>query len=73
MLLMFKPFKVGDIIEAQGKKGKVRDIQIFNTVLISENDKIIIIPNSILSNEIIENSGSNPKSSAEKTEATLKK
>lgn len=60
MLLMFKPFKVGDIIEAQGKKGKVRDIQIFNTVLVSENDKIIIIPNSILSNGIIENSGKNP-------------
>jgi len=66
MLLMFKPFKVGDIIEAQGKKGKVRDIQIFNTVLVSENDKIIIIPNSILSNGIIENSGSNLRPTLEK-------
>lgn len=57
MILMFKPFKVGDIIEAQGKKGKVTDIQIFNTILIGADDKKIIIPNSILSNGIIENSG----------------
>jgi small conductance mechanosensitive channel len=60
MILMFRPFKVGDIIEAQGKKGRVRDIQIFNTILVSENNKTIIIPNSILSNGIIENSGKNP-------------
>jgi len=66
MLLMFKPFKVGDIIEAQGKKGRVRDIQIFNTVLVSDSDKTIIIPNSILSNGIIENSGKSPSSPAEK-------
>ncbi len=64
MLLMFRPFKVGDIIEAQGKKGKVRDIQIFNTILVSENNKTIIIPNSILSNGIIENSGKNPPADA---------
>jgi small conductance mechanosensitive channel len=62
MLLMFKPFRVGDTIEAQGKKGKVSDIQIFNTVLLGENNKTIIIPNSILSNGIIENSGRNPSS-----------
>ncbi|WP_462278041.1 mechanosensitive ion channel family protein [Ferruginibacter sp.] len=58
MILLFKPFRVGDIIEAQGKKGKVTDIQIFNTIL-SVDDKTIIIPNSILSNGIIENSGKN--------------
>ena len=57
MLLMFKPFRIGDVIEAQGKKGKVSDIQIFNTILLGEDGKIIIIPNSILSNGIIENSG----------------
>lgn len=72
MLLMFKPFKVGDIIEAQGKKGKVRDIQIFNTILISEDNKKIIIPNSILSNGIIENSGKNPPP-VETTQAEQKK
>jgi len=58
MILLFKPFKIGDIIEAQGKKGRVNDIQIFNTILIADN-KTIIIPNSILSNGIIENSGKN--------------
>jgi small conductance mechanosensitive channel len=64
MLLMFKPFRVGDTIEAQGKKGTVSDIQIFNTVLSGENNKTIIIPNSILSNGIIENSGRNPAETA---------
>lgn len=59
MILLFRPFKVGDIIEAQGKKGRVRDIQIFNTVLLAEDDKKIIIPNSVLSNGIIENHGKN--------------
>lgn len=57
MLLLFKPFREGDTIEAQGKKGKVIDIQIFNTILEGEDGKTIIIPNSILSNGIIENSG----------------
>jgi len=60
MLLLFKPFRVGDTIEAQGKKGKVTDIQIFNTVLLGEDGKTIIIPNNILSNGIIENSGKVP-------------
>ncbi len=60
MLLLFKPFRVGDVIEAQGKRGKVKDIQIFNTILSTEENKTIIIPNSILSNGIIENFGKLP-------------
>jgi small conductance mechanosensitive channel len=55
LLLLFKPFKVGDIIEAQGKKGMVDEIQLFTTVVKTEENKIIIIPNSMLSNGIIEN------------------
>lgn len=55
LLLLFKPFKVGDIIEAQGKKGVVSEVQIFTTVVVSEDNRIIIIPNSMLSNGIIEN------------------
>lgn len=55
LLLLFKPFKVGDIIEAQGKKGVVSEIQIFTTVVITEDNRLIIIPNSLLSNGIIEN------------------
>lgn len=65
MLLLFKPFKEGDMIEAQGKKGQVKDIQIFNTVLLGENDTLVIIPNSMLSNGIIENHGK--KDSEEKS------
>jgi len=59
MLLLFKPFKVGDIIEAQGKIGTVKEIQIFNTILSAPENKTIVIPNSILSNGIIENHGKN--------------
>lgn len=55
LLLLFKPFKVGDLIEAQGKKGIVTEIQIFTTHVITEDKKVIIIPNSLLSNGIIEN------------------
>ncbi len=55
LLLLFKPFKVGDTIEAQGKKGVVYEIQLFTTVVKTEDNKIIIIPNSMLSNGIIEN------------------
>ncbi|MCF8226526.1 MAG: mechanosensitive ion channel [Bacteroidales bacterium] len=50
MILMFKPFKVGDYIEAQGHAGSVKEIQIFNTILKTPDAKIIIIPNGGLSN-----------------------
>lgn len=50
MLLIFKPFKVGDLIEAQGHKGIVHEIQIFNTILKTPDNKTIIIPNGGLSN-----------------------
>lgn len=49
MLLIFKPFKVGDYIEAQGHAGIVNEIQIFNTILKSPDNKKIIIPNGGLS------------------------
>ena len=55
LLLLFKPFKIGDIIEAQGKKGVVSEVQIFTTIIVSEDNRKIIIPNSMLSNGIIEN------------------
>ena len=45
MLLIFKPFKVGDYIEAQGYSGTVKEIQIFSTVLNTPDNKTIIIPN----------------------------
>ena len=55
LLLLFKPFKVGDLIEAQGKRGVVSEVQIFTTVVVTDDNRIIIIPNSMLSNGIIEN------------------
>jgi len=50
LILSFKPFKVGDAIDAQGHKGKVKAIQIFNTILMTPDNKKIIIPNGALSN-----------------------
>lgn len=49
MILIFKPFKVGDVIEAQGYTGGVKEIQIFNTILKTPDNKTIIIPNGGLS------------------------
>ena len=50
MILLFKPFKVGDLIDAQGYLGIVNEIQIFNTILKTLDNKTIIIPNGGLSN-----------------------
>ena len=55
MILLFKPFKVGDTIEAQGQSGTVREIQIFNTFLATPDKKIIIIPNGGLSTGLMKN------------------
>ncbi|MBS3992887.1 MAG: mechanosensitive ion channel [Bacteroidetes bacterium] len=55
LIMMFKPFRVGDLIEAQGKLGVVKEIQIFVTRIISPDNKAIIIPNGILSNGTIVN------------------
>ena len=50
MILMFKPFKVGDFIEAQGYSGTVKSIQIFTTILTTSDNKQVVIPNGGLSN-----------------------
>ncbi|WP_396143078.1 mechanosensitive ion channel family protein [Flavobacterium sp.] len=55
LIILFKPFRVGDTIEAQGVIGTVTEIQIFVTKLISANNQTIYIPNGILSNGIITN------------------
>lgn len=55
LIMIFKPFKVGDLIEAQGELGVVKEIQIFTTLLNSPNNKLIIIPNGALSNGNITN------------------
>lgn len=55
MILLFKPFKVGDYIEAQGFAGTVNQIQIFNTILKTPDNKTIIIPNGGLSTSAMTN------------------
>ena len=50
MILLFKPFKVGDYISAQGHSGSVKEIQVFTTMLTTPDNKVIIIPNGGLSN-----------------------
>lgn len=55
LILLFKPFKVGDLIEAQGFIATVKEIQIFNTILKTADNRIIIIPNGALSNNSLVN------------------
>ncbi|MDZ7661094.1 mechanosensitive ion channel family protein [Thiohalophilus sp.] len=55
LILMFRPYKVGDYITAQGVSGTVTDIQIFNTILTTPDNVRIIVPNGAMSNGIITN------------------
>ncbi len=55
LILMFRPFKVGDFIDAQGITGTVKEIQIFSTIISTGDNKTIIVPNGALSNGIITN------------------
>ena len=50
LIMIFKPFKVGDLIEAQGELGAVKEIDIFTTKLNTPTNKLAIIPNGALSN-----------------------
>lgn len=55
LILLFKPFKAGDFIEAQGHKGVVKEIQILYTILTTSDNKMVVIPNGNLSNKDITN------------------
>lgn len=55
MILAFKPFKVGDFIETQDYTGTVSEVTITNTKLKTSDNRIIIIPNGVLSNSIVNN------------------
>ncbi|ARV13312.1 mechanosensitive ion channel protein [Gilvibacter sp. SZ-19] len=50
MILIFKPFKIGDVIEAQGELGTVKEIDIFTTKVLKPTNRLAIIPNGALSN-----------------------
>ncbi|WP_350447928.1 mechanosensitive ion channel family protein [Pseudomonas solani] len=60
LILLFRPFKAGDFIEAQGVMGSVDHIQIFHTVLRTGDNKTVIVPNGALSNGIITNYSNQP-------------
>ncbi len=55
LIILFKPFRVGDYIEAQGVAGTVSEIQIFVTRLITPNNQTVFVPNGMLSNGTIIN------------------
>ena len=60
MILIFKPFKVGDFIESGDKQGTVKSITMFYTNLVTPDNKVIHLPNGALSNNTIVNYNSNP-------------
>lgn len=55
LIILFKPFKVGDTIEVQSEQGKVSEILIFSTKIITSTNQVVYIPNGILSNGKIKN------------------
>jgi len=60
LILIFKPFKVGDFISAQGVEGTVNQITVFNTKLTTFSNQAVVIPNGNLSNDKIINYSSEP-------------
>lgn len=55
IVLLLRPYKVGDLIESQGVTGVVREIQIFHTILTTADNKVIYIPNGALSSGTVTN------------------
>ena len=55
LIIIFKPYKIGDLIEAQGELGHVKEIDIFTTKLITPQNKLAIIPNGAMANGNIVN------------------
>jgi small conductance mechanosensitive channel len=55
LILIFKPYNVGELVEAQGHLGVVKEVQIFNTILLTPDNKRVIIPNGAVSNGSIVN------------------
>ena len=61
MILIFKPYKVGDVVEAQGYTGKIKEIQIFNTIMLTPDNKTIIIPNGGMATGSMTNYSTEPQ------------
>lgn len=60
MILAFKPFKAGDFIEAQGTMGKVIEVNITATKILTVDNRVVILPNGVLSNGVITNYNGRP-------------
>lgn len=60
MILAFKPFKAGDFIEAQGTMGKVIEVNITTTKILTTDNRVVILPNGALSNGVINNYNGRP-------------
>lgn len=60
LILLFRPFRIGDFIEGQGVSGTVRDIQIFHTHLTTSDNKRVVVPNGPLANNNITNYSAEP-------------
>ncbi|MFI8381910.1 mechanosensitive ion channel family protein [Pseudomonas sp. NPDC079086] len=65
LIMLFRPFRAGDWIEAQGVSGSVDSIQIFHTTLKTADNKVVIVPNGSLSNGHITNYSREPKRRAD--------
>ena len=55
MIMLFRPFKVGDFISSQGYEGTVSAIRIFNTIILTTDNKTVILPNGALSTGVVTN------------------
>lgn len=60
LILIFRPYKVGDFIDAQGHMGTVQQVQIFNTILLTPDNRMIIIPNGPIAGGSITNFSAMP-------------
>jgi small conductance mechanosensitive channel len=65
MLLLFRPFRVGDTIKAGAYSGTVRALELFSTVLVTGDNRRVVLPNSALSNQALENMTYHPTRRAE--------
>ncbi len=61
MLIIFRPFKAGDVVEAGGSTGSVEEVRIFNTIMKTPDNKKVIIPNSKITGDTIVNYSSKDK------------
>ncbi|PLY08842.1 MAG: mechanosensitive ion channel protein MscS [Arcobacter sp.] len=61
MIIMFRPFQVGDVINAGGVTGKVEEVSIFNTILITPDNQKIMVPNGAITGGAITNINAKPE------------